>query len=293
MGERRRVTAKAERIEAANRADRERCRNRLEAAGEHVQDLALNRHIWRTTTAIAGSSAVVTQYPYFMYWVGAQYAQAACVAIRRLTESADKASQGHQLAGGGARAHRVGLAAAQDGTAALTAGGRQDPMRPPWTAPVRRRRARRDAARAAACAVADSPPRSTETDFSRPSTRHAPTQNSGRLGATNSIRCIQSAVIARRTSAVSSCEAATTLCDRCVSSGCHVHRGRQTKSLRDIRVAHVGDVAERRASRASPRPSKSACFRSETLAPLLQTSTASGTSRSLAAARACRPSANP
>ena len=91
------MATKAERIEAANAAHRKRCRTRLEAAGEHVQDLALNRHIWRTTTAIAGSSAVVAQYPYFMYWVSAQYAQAACVSIRRLTESGDNANDTNSL----------------------------------------------------------------------------------------------------------------------------------------------------------------------------------------------------
>ncbi len=58
------MATKAERVEAANAAHRQRCRTRLQAAGEHGQDLAHNRHIWRATAAIAGSSAVVAQYPY-------------------------------------------------------------------------------------------------------------------------------------------------------------------------------------------------------------------------------------
>lgn len=91
------MPTKAERVAVFNAEQRRRAATRLEAAKDDIQDLWLNRFIWRTTARIAGTSEAFDDNPFFMYWLTSQYAQAACVAIRRLTESGDKAKTTNSL----------------------------------------------------------------------------------------------------------------------------------------------------------------------------------------------------
>src|SRR5258708_38635774 len=46
---------------------------------------------------MGGSGGGFDATPFFMYWLTSQYAQAACVAIRRLTECGDKAKTTNSL----------------------------------------------------------------------------------------------------------------------------------------------------------------------------------------------------
>lgn len=91
------MPTKVERVAEFNAERRQRVVTRLEAAKNDIQDLWLNRVIWRTTVTIASNSEASTENPYFMYWLTSQYAQAASVAIRRLTESGDKAKTTNSL----------------------------------------------------------------------------------------------------------------------------------------------------------------------------------------------------
>lgn len=91
------MQTKAQRMATFNAEQRERAITRLNAATDNIQDLWLNRRIWRTTAEIASASAAVTNNPHFVYWLTSQYAQAACVAIRRLTESGSKAKTTNSL----------------------------------------------------------------------------------------------------------------------------------------------------------------------------------------------------
>ncbi|MDI1463362.1 hypothetical protein QEZ54_20475 [Catellatospora sp. KI3] len=59
---------------------------RLQAARDDIQMLMLSREICQRTTRIAEASDHVSGSPFFLYWLISQYAQASCIAIRRLTD---------------------------------------------------------------------------------------------------------------------------------------------------------------------------------------------------------------
>ena len=90
------MATKAERKALSDAGHRERIAARLTAAQDGIQDLSLSRHIWRTTVNIADANMAITQ-SFFVYWMSSQYAQAACSAVRRLTESGPKAQNTNSL----------------------------------------------------------------------------------------------------------------------------------------------------------------------------------------------------
>jgi hypothetical protein len=69
-------------------------RKHLEHASEEIQELWLDRYVWRKSSDIAAESDAVERSPFFMTWVGTQYYRRVAMCIRSM---ADKRRDSHSL----------------------------------------------------------------------------------------------------------------------------------------------------------------------------------------------------
>lgn len=69
----------------------------LDKVTNHITDMAGSRLTWTTVRDIAAQSRAVTDEPYFLNWVGANYATAMAMGVRRMADRNDRAVSLHRL----------------------------------------------------------------------------------------------------------------------------------------------------------------------------------------------------
>jgi hypothetical protein len=72
----------------------EEWRRHLKDASDEIQELWLDRYVWRTTSTIAAGSPAVNRSPFFVTWVGTQYYRRAALCVRAM---ADTRKDSHSL----------------------------------------------------------------------------------------------------------------------------------------------------------------------------------------------------